>query len=65
MDVEDLVGRLPQAIPDPPTASASRWPRSFRITTAAPTSKFSLPVVSQPRVESIHLAGKIPNGRWP
>jgi hypothetical protein len=37
----------------------------LRVTTAAPTSKFSLPVERHSLVVSIHLAGKTPNGRWP
>ncbi len=49
--------------PRPPWPSSS--PRWLRVTTAAPTSKFSLPVVRHCRVVSIHLAGKTPNGRWP
>src|SRR4051812_21836657 len=52
-------------MPAPPTASPSVSPRPLRPTTAAPTSKFSLPLLRHCFVVSSHFAGKTPNGGCP
>ena len=65
VDVEDL----PRLQTPGDTGAADRVGEPFAAfvaaTTAAPTSKFSLPVARHCRVVSIHCAGKTPNGRWP